>query len=622
MKLYKKYAFSLTELLIVLVVLAVLFAALAPIITKRRSGASVSNESVWNYVSDDDQMDSFYDPGVPGWTSTAFIGLNPNLLANPAPLSKVVIKAGKVTTGGTTYPQRQIQFRYGSGNGVNAGSLFIDDRDNMMLSGNNDNFVNTGTGKGSTIAGIGAFQKLESATYSVAYGPFAMTGNQANLTLDSDDKIIAVGNIAGRNIRTGGVSALDNIFLGSGSGRTNSYPNRTIALGSNSMSSETYAGNNNIFLGYDTGSGQDTRSASMRDPSSKNQHNVIAGSSFPGKIDYSANYPRYNTVLGYDVYASGNQKIRNLTAIGYGACNSVAEDAVNDGKRTCIGYFSGGKISSTPDTFNSDKYEHIFLGGMPQGFGGRSVLEVHNQYVPSQDLANSPDFSPTVVLNSNLVVRGNQFLPYNNGRLASFRHVEVSRAVWERTNDRDHCKRWGGMFGRRKWRHGFGWRKKDPYSRTYIEFKQYCNGTTSDRHTQYNLSVQCPQLGVYSDLRLKANLSLNEYSINKILLLNPYKYTYKADKNKEPHVGVVAQELQKVFPNSVSKAEDGYLRIRWDEMFYAMINSIKFLNQKIEKIASDISDMESDILQIKSTHRSLHKQITALDARTTKLERK
>lgn len=55
----KKYAFSLTELLIVLVVLAVLFAALAPILTTRHNGASVSTENIWNYVNDDEQQKIF-----------------------------------------------------------------------------------------------------------------------------------------------------------------------------------------------------------------------------------------------------------------------------------------------------------------------------------------------------------------------------------------------------------------------------------------------------------------------------------------------------------------------------------------------------------------------------------
>ena len=56
----KKYAFSLTELLIVLVVLAVLFAALAPILTTRHNGASVSTENIWNYVNDDEQQKDIY----------------------------------------------------------------------------------------------------------------------------------------------------------------------------------------------------------------------------------------------------------------------------------------------------------------------------------------------------------------------------------------------------------------------------------------------------------------------------------------------------------------------------------------------------------------------------------
>ena len=58
MILHKKQAFSLTELLIVLVVIAILFAAMAPIVTKRRNGADIANESVWNYVNDDENYKS------------------------------------------------------------------------------------------------------------------------------------------------------------------------------------------------------------------------------------------------------------------------------------------------------------------------------------------------------------------------------------------------------------------------------------------------------------------------------------------------------------------------------------------------------------------------------------
>ena len=60
-----KRAFSLTELLIVLVILAVLFAATMPIVTKRKmSTGDLSSESVWNYVSADINKTSYYAPGT------------------------------------------------------------------------------------------------------------------------------------------------------------------------------------------------------------------------------------------------------------------------------------------------------------------------------------------------------------------------------------------------------------------------------------------------------------------------------------------------------------------------------------------------------------------------------
>ena len=62
--------------------------------------------------------------------------------------------------------------------------------------------------------------------------------------------------------------------------------------------------------------------------------------------------------------------------------------------------------------------------------------------------------------------------------------------------------------------------------------------------------------------------------------LNFYHFTFKKDENKTPQVGVMAQDLQKVFPDAVTADEEGYLRIRWDEMFYAVINAVKELNAK------------------------------------------
>ena len=86
--------------------------------------------------------------------------------------------------------------------------------------------------------------------------------------------------------------------------------------------------------------------------------------------------------------------------------------------------------------------------------------------------------------------------------------------------------------------------------------------------------------GTDSDIRLKIISSKSMAGLKEINALKIKNYTFKTDKKKTPHVGVIAQELQKVFPNSVVEGADGYLRIKKEEMFYAMVNAIKELDKQ------------------------------------------
>ena len=114
--------------------------------------------------------------------------------------------------------------------------------------------------------------------------------------------------------------------------------------------------------------------------------------------------------------------------------------------------------------------------------------------------------------------------------------------------------------------------------------------------------------GWLSDARLKNILSDNKAGLKEINKLKVYNYTYKADKSQTPHVGVMAQDLKKVFPNAVKKAPDGYYRIRQEDMFYAMINSVQELfkrkeninTQNIDYINRPISELKKQSIDIKT----------------------
>lgn len=598
MILHKKQAFSLTELLIVLVVIAILFAAMAPIVTKRRNGADIANESVWNYVNDDDQMDAFYDPGMRTWTSTAVFGFTPSKLESP--YAKTIIKAKP--------KQRMIQFRYGSGSGISTGSLFLDDKNNIYLTSNNDKLVNADKSKSTTAAGLGALSNRSDVTYSVALGSDAFKGDKD--TSSTNDTIInAIGSASSKNLK--GVSTTTAIGALSNQSRIN--PVYTVAIGGQSLASFDYHPQKSVYVGYSTGAGGKNTSDVA--------YNTILGSSYPGGEGSNS-----NTILGYNSYTNGYEAAKHVTAVGAYTCNSikgVKSDSANAG-RTCIGYGSGREYNNTPDAFTQDDYDRVFLGGTPLGgFNGRGVVEVHNINTSYTALmtdeagahgATESLPSNSVVMNSNIVVRGGLYT-YSPRKLVGHRPIGISDAWTNKFVCKDdkyasisgkggyHCI-WDGSPGDK--------------SESFFEAGNTCGGL--DKYPTGTSG--CPNLKTTSDRRLKDNISENNSGLKEILALKPYEYIFKSDKKKTPQVGVIAQDLQTVFPNSVHQSEDGYLHIRWDEMFYAMINAIKTLDKKVVQIASDITGMESDVKQLKSSHSKIQKQIASLNERATKLERK
>lgn len=598
MILHKKQAFSLTELLIVLVVIAILFAAMAPIVTKRRNGADIANESVWNYVNDDDQMDAFYDPGMRTWTSTAVFGFTPSKLESP--YAKTIIKAKP--------KQRMIQFRYGSGSGISTGSLFLDDKNNIYLTSNNDKLVNADKSKSTTAVGLGALSNRSDVTYSVALGSDAFKGDKDTSTTN-DTIINAIGSASSKNLK--GVSTTTAIGALSNQSRIN--PVYTVAIGGQSLASFDYHPQKSVYVGYSTGAGEKNTSDVA--------YNTILGSSYPGGEGSNS-----NTILGYNSYTNGYEAAKHVTAVGAYTCNSikgVKSDSANAG-RTCIGYGSGREYNNTPDAFTQDDYDRVFLGGTPLGgFNGRGVVEVHNintSYTAlMEDEAGNKESLPSnsVVMNSNIVVRGGLYT-YSPRKLVGHRPIGID-PVWTNTFvcNGDYYLSVSGKRGYHC-NPGANFGTPGEKSESFFEAGNTCGGL--DKYPTGTSG--CPNLKTTSDRRLKDNISENNSGLKEILTLKPYEYIFKSDKKKTPQVGVIAQDLQKVFPNSVHQSEDGYLHIRWDEMFYAMINAIKTLDKKVVQIASDITGMESDVKQLKSSHSKIQKQIASLNERATKLERK
>ena len=128
--------------------------------------------------------------------------------------------------------------------------------------------------------------------------------------------------------------------------------------------------------------------------------------------------------------------------------------------------------------------------------------------------------------------------------------------------------------------------------------------------------------GGFSDIRLKDVAGDSTIGLDEINALEVKNFTFKNDKEKTPHVGVIAQQLQKVFPNSVFEdKKSGYLKIKTEEIFYAMVNSIKELLAQIQDLTAKITGLDKRITELEKQNQLLLEQNKAFEKRLEKLEK-
>jgi hypothetical protein len=112
------------------------------------------------------------------------------------------------------------------------------------------------------------------------------------------------------------------------------------------------------------------------------------------------------------------------------------------------------------------------------------------------------------------------------------------------------------------------------------------------------LSSGATSWGTFSDSRLKNITGTYTNALNDIAQIQPVKFTWKADEDSKPQVGVIAQSIQNVVPEAVDSTTiemDGteeYLTVRYTELIPLMIASIQELNEKVEAQAVRIAELE------------------------------
>ena len=93
--------------------------------------------------------------------------------------------------------------------------------------------------------------------------------------------------------------------------------------------------------------------------------------------------------------------------------------------------------------------------------------------------------------------------------------------------------------------------------------------------------------GVFSssDFRLKTNIEDIPRALDKIAMVEGKSYTFKSDQEQQLHFGVIAQDLQKLFPHLVHQNEEGYLSVNYLELIPVLIEALKEQQSTIQQLA-------------------------------------
>ncbi|MGY0039046.1 tail fiber domain-containing protein [Pedobacter sp. NJ-S-72] len=103
-----------------------------------------------------------------------------------------------------------------------------------------------------------------------------------------------------------------------------------------------------------------------------------------------------------------------------------------------------------------------------------------------------------------------------------------------------------------------------------------------------------------SDSRLKTNIETLGSVLQKIDQLRGVKFEYK-DQHKYAagsKVGVIAQELQKVYPEMVTKGKDGFLKVDYTQLTGMLIQAVKEQQKQIDELQNRMNKQQEQINSI------------------------
>jgi len=118
----------------------------------------------------------------------------------------------------------------------------------------------------------------------------------------------------------------------------------------------------------------------------------------------------------------------------------------------------------------------------------------------------------------------------------------------------------------------------------------YCNGNIESEGDVIAYST--------SDERLKDNINNISGCLDKVLSLDAIEFDW--NENQKTYtgrdIGLIAQQVQKIAPEVVSKRDDGFLAIKYEKIIPLLVGATKEQDEQIKNLEKSLEDLRKKII--------------------------
>jgi hypothetical protein len=117
-----------------------------------------------------------------------------------------------------------------------------------------------------------------------------------------------------------------------------------------------------------------------------------------------------------------------------------------------------------------------------------------------------------------------------------------------------------------------------------------------------------------SDKRLKSDITELSGGLAKLDALNPVSFRFTADPSKTIHLGLIAQDVQKVYPEAVKEDDKGFLKLNYPSLIGPIIGMLK-------ELKADNDNLKAANDNLKVANEILFKRVNAIEQRLNDLRK-